>query len=225
MKESDLYLPLKRFLEAQGYEVKGEVGDCDMLAVRGGESPLIVELKLSMNLTVLLQVVERLALSEQVYIGIWGACKAFRRNRRPILKLLKMLGIGLMVIEPSRKNAPVEVLTDPANYRPRISKPRQGRLLGEFNKRLGDPNLGGMAKRQGIMTAYRQRSLAIARFLEEKGPHKASDIARQVGEPQAREIMYRNVYGWFERLGQGIYTLSPRGTGDVRVWLEKSAPK
>jgi len=36
MKESDLYQPLKRFLELQGYDVKGEVQDCDVVAVRGG---------------------------------------------------------------------------------------------------------------------------------------------------------------------------------------------
>ena len=38
-KESDLYPPLKRFLESQNYEVKGEVQDCDVLAVNGEEVP------------------------------------------------------------------------------------------------------------------------------------------------------------------------------------------
>jgi hypothetical protein len=54
MKESDLYLPLKRFLESQNYEVKGEVQNCDALAVRGKEAPVVVELKLSLNLDVVL---------------------------------------------------------------------------------------------------------------------------------------------------------------------------
>ena len=58
MKESDLYLPLKRFLESQNYEVKGEVQDCDVLAVRGEEVPVDVELKLSFNLNVILQAVD-----------------------------------------------------------------------------------------------------------------------------------------------------------------------
>lgn len=40
MKESDLYLPLKRFLESQNYEVKGEVENCEVVAVRGTESPV-----------------------------------------------------------------------------------------------------------------------------------------------------------------------------------------
>ena len=61
MKESDLYLPLKRFLESQHYEVKGEVNDCDVLAVRGDEVPVVVELKLTLNLDVVLQAVGRLA--------------------------------------------------------------------------------------------------------------------------------------------------------------------
>lgn len=44
MKESDLYLPLKQFLETQHYEVKGEVQDCDVVAVRGDEAPVVVDL-------------------------------------------------------------------------------------------------------------------------------------------------------------------------------------
>ena len=66
MKESDLYLPLKRFLEAQNYEVKGEVQDCDVLAVRGDEVPVVVELKLSFNLNVVLQAVDRLSVTPKV---------------------------------------------------------------------------------------------------------------------------------------------------------------
>ena len=32
MREADLYAPVKAYLEAQGYEVKAEIGDCDLLA-------------------------------------------------------------------------------------------------------------------------------------------------------------------------------------------------
>ena len=39
MAEADLYAPIKAFLEAQGYRVKGEIGRCDVLAVRGDEGP------------------------------------------------------------------------------------------------------------------------------------------------------------------------------------------
>ena len=45
-READLYPPVKAFLEAQGYDVKGEVGAADLVALRGDEDPIIVELKL-----------------------------------------------------------------------------------------------------------------------------------------------------------------------------------
>ena len=70
MKESDLYLPLKRFLISQHYEVKGEVQDCDVVAIRGKEAPVVVELKLTLNLDLVLQAVDRLLLTPKVYIGI-----------------------------------------------------------------------------------------------------------------------------------------------------------
>jgi len=218
VKESDLYLPLKRFLESQNYEVKGEVQDCDALAVRGRESPVVVELKLSLNLDVVLQAVERLSVTPKVYIGIPKQCKIMKRRRRHIIKLLRMLGLGLVTIDPGLKTGSVDVLLDPGEYKPRKSKRRQELLLGEFVKRVGDPNLGGTEKRKGMMTAYRQRALAIARFLQKQGPTKASHIARTLQEPKARDILYRNVYGWFDRVSLGVYELSARGKQEIPHW-------
>ena len=51
LAETDLYRPVKQFLEAQGYVVKGEIGPCDVVAVRGDESPVVVELKERLSLS------------------------------------------------------------------------------------------------------------------------------------------------------------------------------
>lgn len=131
-----------------------------------------------------------------------------------------MLGLGLLVIDVQQEANNVEVLFDPGDYKPRKSKRRQERLLAEFTNRVGDPNLGGMAKTKGIMTAYRQQALAIARFLHKQGPSKAAHIAQMLEEPKARNILYRNFYGWFDRVSVGIYELSPRGVLDISLWDE-----
>ena len=225
MKESDLYPPLKRFLESQNYEVKGEVHNCDVLAVRGEEAPVVVELKLFLNLDVILQAVERLSLTSKVYIGIPEQCKTLKRRRKHIFKLLRMLGLGLVTIDSQQDIGGVEVLLDPGEYRPRKSKHRRERLLGEFVKRVGDPNLGGSENRKGVMTAYRQRALAIAQLLKNHGPAKASHIARSLEEPKAGDIMYRNVYGWFDRISRGVYALSPRGEREVPLWQDEVVEK
>ena len=217
MKESDLYPPLKQFLLAQGYEVKGEVQHCDVVAIREPDSPVIVELKRSLSLGVVLQAVERLSMSSQVYIGVPRQGLPARQQRN-IKKLLRMLGLGLLIIDPARRQQPVTVLFDPSEYRPRRSKARTARLLGEFTKRVGDPNPGGMDRRRGIMTAYRQRALTIAEYLQDQGPTKAAQVATAVAEPKAREILYRNVYGWFERVTRGVYGLSMRGDREVPTW-------
>jgi len=221
MKESELYPPLKGFLEAQDYEVKAEIQGCDVLAVRGDETPVVVELKRALNLDVVLQAVDRLALTPKVYIGIPLGCAALKRRRRHVVKLIKILGLGLLLIDMRRKKWAVEILVDPAEYRPRPSKPRTERLLGEFAKRVGDPNVGGITTRHGIMTAYRQRALDIADFLKAAGPSKAKTVREALDEPQARDILYRNVYGWFERVSRGVYGLSPRGGAEIPQWRER----
>lgn len=218
MKESDLYAPLKQFLASQGYEVKAEIGDCDVMAMRPDEQPVIVELKLTLNLDVILQAVDRLSLSPSVYLGVPRRCAALKRSKKRVLKLVRMLGLGLIAIDPTSRAGSIDVLVDPGPYAPRKSRPRTQRLLGEFAQRVGDPNVGGMAKRRGVMTAYRQRALAISAYLKASGPTKAAQIALETGEPKARDILYRNVYGWFERVSLGIYELSPRGERETQEW-------
>src|ERR1035437_234984 len=222
MREADLYLPVKRFLESQHYEVKGEIRECDVLAIRGEEDPVVVELKLSLSLGVIMQAVDRLALTSKVYIGAPVRCVALNKRRTPIVKLLRMLGLGLLAVDPRPETGSVEVLLDPGEYRPRQSKRRRGRLLGEFVSRVGDPNLGGSDMRRGVMTAYRQRALAIGRFLQDNGPTKASQVAGTLGEPKARAILYGNAYGWFDRVSLGVYGLSPRGEQEIPLWRARS---
>ena len=50
--ETSLYRPVKVFLEGLGFVVKGEVGGCDLVALKGDDLPVVVicELKLTFNL-------------------------------------------------------------------------------------------------------------------------------------------------------------------------------
>src|SRR5436190_22187815 len=96
--ESDLYAPVKALLEGQGYSVKGEVRGCDVVAVRGDEPPLIVELKRTFGMGLVLQGVNRLSLSDAVYlaVGTWP------KNLRAVKKLCRRLGFGLMIVAETR---------------------------------------------------------------------------------------------------------------------------
>lgn len=219
MKESELYLPLKQFLESKNYEVKAEVQSCDVLAIKDEEEPIIVELKLSLNFDVLLQAVDRLTLSSAVYIGIPKDCKSFKKKRKKSIKLLKMLGFGLILIGEDENS--VDVIVEPTEYRPRKSKQKKARLLDEFQKREGDPNIGGMSTKKGVLTSYRQRALKVAEYLKEHGQNKASNISKEINEPKARDIMYNNYYGWFEKVSLGVYTISSKGLEEIEFWLNK----
>ena len=65
------------------------------------------------------------------------------------------------------------------------------------------------------MTAYRQRALACAAALaaEARRPRDLAHLA-----PDAGRILLRNVYGWFERAGRGVYRLTPEGEQALRRW-------
>ncbi len=203
MAETDLYLPVKRFLEAQGYEVKAEIKDCDLVARRGDEPPVIVELKTSFSLQLVLQGIDRQALTDAVYLAIQQP----KRHNSDMLKLCRRLGLGLLAVA----GAHVEPMLDPAPYQPRKNARRRSLLLKEFAHRVGDPNVGGSAKRRPMVTAYRQDALRCIRFLDLKGPSKLAQIKVETGVARAPAMLQQDVYGWFLRVERGIYGLSPKG--------------
>ncbi len=69
-KETELYAPVKSFLEGQGYEVKGEIGACDVVGVRKNDDPVIVELKTAFSLSLFHQGITRLSMTDDVYIAV-----------------------------------------------------------------------------------------------------------------------------------------------------------
>lgn len=211
VRETDLYLPVKRFLEGQGYEVKGEIGAADIVAVRGDEPPVIVELKTAFSLALFHQAIERLKLADTVYIAVpRKSGKAFQTALRRNIALCRRLGLGLITVRISTGR--VEAHLDPGPYVPRKNKQKSQRLLQEFTRRVGDPNKGGRASSRGrLMTAYRQDAIRCLGYLFEHGPTKASDVAKAVDVERARNIMADDHYGWFERASRGIYQITPKG--------------
>ncbi|MDF1607150.1 DUF2161 family putative PD-(D/E)XK-type phosphodiesterase [Hoeflea sp. YIM 152468] len=208
-RETDLYLPVKALLEGQGYVVKGEIGAADIVAVRDGEEPVVVELKTGFSLSLFHQGIERQSITDAVYIAVpRGTGRHFHKAIAANTSLCRRLGLGLMTVR--LKDGLVEVHADPLPYKPRKSIKKRGRLLREFARRTGDPNSGG-ATRQGLMTAYRQDALRCARVLSELGPTKAALVAKTSGVDRARTLMADNHYGWFERVATGIYGLCPKG--------------
>lgn len=211
-RETDLYAPVKTYLEAQGYEVKGEIGAVDVMAVRGDEDPVLVELKLGFSLALLHQGIARQNVSDAVYLAVPKmAGKASKEN----LNLCRRLGLGLMTVRA--RDGFVEVLVDPAVYRPRKSAVRKSRLLREFSRRVGDPNAGG-ATRVGLVTSYRQDALRCATFLEDEGVSKGFVVAKGAGVPKATRIMADDHYGWFERVATGTFMLTPKGVEGLAAY-------
>jgi hypothetical protein len=205
MKEADLYPPIKAYLERQGYEVKAEIGACDVMARRGAEPALIVEMKTSFSLALVMQGVARQGMFDDVYLAVPLGPKGWGPRYRDIVALCRRLGLGLLAV----RDQMVEAHLDPAPYLTRKNTQRAGRLLREFDRRVGDPNTGGTT---GVkrMTAYRQDALRIAQNLAD-GPCKAADLAKAAGVARAGDVMRADHYGWFERTGFGIYALTPKG--------------
>lgn len=223
-REQDLYPPVKALLERQGYAVKGEVGAADVVARRGDDPPLIVELKRGFALSLYHQAVARLALTDHVYIAVpRPRGRSARRAIRDNTALCRRLGLGLILV---RTDGRAEVICDPGPYAPRKSRARTARLLREFDRLAGDPNAGG-ATRHGIVTAYRQDALRCAAHLAENGACKGATVARATGVAMATRLMRDNHYGWFERVGTGIYGLTETGRAGLTHWAyswEDDAP-
>lgn len=212
--ETSLYLPVKTFLESAGYTVKGEVGGCDLVGLSEADPSVVVicELKLTFNLELILQAVDRATVSDEVWIAARISAKGRGREAdKRYRDLCRRLGLGMLGVSDKGE---VSVIVSSVSPMPRSNPKRRTRLVKEHRKRAGDPTLGGSTK-VPIMTAYRQQALALAAALAE-GPLRPRDLKPVA--PTAGQMLIKNYYGWFTKIGKGIYGLSDTGVEALKHW-------
>ncbi len=205
VNEASLYPAVKRFLESQGYAVKGEVAGCDVVGIKAGapDRLVIAEMKLALNFELVLQAVDRMGAADEIWLAVLATRRGRDRDSRA-RKLCRLLGFGLLAIHPHHV---VDVLAEPTPYQPRRDKRARRRITAEHAARRGDPSPGGTGGLP-IMTAYRQEALYCATRLQH-GPLRPRDLRPDA--PRAAAILHRNVYGWFERVSRGLYGLTATG--------------
>jgi hypothetical protein len=198
--------------------VKGEIGGCDLVAIRGDEPRLLVigELKLRFNLDLVLQGVDRMAACDEVWLAVRASARRGRERDPRVRKLCRLLGFGLLAVS---SRGLVEILAEPSAWKPRGDRPRRASLADEHRRRQGDPTPGG-STRAPIMTAYRQEALACAAALV-AGPQRPRALKETL--PNAPGILKHNYYGWFERIERGVYQLSEDGKAALTKFAASAA--
>jgi len=198
--ESDLYAPIQDYLENLGYEVKGEVKDCDVTATRDGEL-IVVELKRGFTLELIYQAIDRQRIADGVYVAVPLPKRGYMSPRvRDMQSLCRRLELGLIFVGFTSKGIPqIDVAVHPKEAsRPRRDKARRIAVIREHEARTGSVNPGGVTRRK-ILTAYKEQALHTAKLLRDNGPQRAEDVKRLGGPSNATAILGRNVLKWFTR--------------------------
>lgn len=180
--ESSLGVIVKEWLLLQGYEIFEEVqiltgGQvADIVAIRG-KVITVVELKTSLNLTVLAQSYEWLRYSTQVYAAFYvnkNSTKGFYFAQ----KVAKSFGIGLLAVG---ENGVIEILNSPKFNRHRLNHFRDvcNDILIRFNT---ENNIKAGSKGVGYLTNYKKTINDVIEFLKTKGEAGATiyEILRNV---------------------------------------------
>lgn len=224
--EKDLYEPVKAYLEALGYEVKGEVKSCDITAMRDGEL-IVVELKRGFTLELIYQAMDRQRLADGVYVAIPLPKRGYRApNIRKTEALCRRLELGLIYVAFSSGGLPqVDVVIHPKESAgPRQNKKRRYAVIREHESRSGSNNTGGITRKK-ILTAYKEQALLAARLLRDGGAMGVREVKSAGGPANAASILGRNVLGWFSRelSADGrtyIYSVTDKGLAALEEYKE-----
>lgn len=223
MYEVDLYKPIQKHFIKEGYEVYGEVKDCDIAMVKE-DAVVVVELKLTLNVQLLIQATKRQKLTDLVYIAIPKPSFS-RRSKRwtDLCHLIKRLELGLIIVSFSGRGKRVEVMFDPAPFdrarSMRQNKRKRDALMKEMEGRSSDVNLGG-SNRVKIRTAYKENCVQIACYLKKMGPLSPKALRELGTGEKTSSILTKNYYRWFERVKRGTYVISEKGKKELREHQE-----
>ena len=209
--ETDLYRPVHDYLVAQGYTVRSEVKNCDIAAVRGDDL-IIIELKRNFGIALLAQAVQRQKITDSVYVAVPRPSnkQKWMAQTRGVRAILRRLELGLILVSPRPGMRRVEVIFHPLPAEKQKRKRTQRAVLSEIERRSGDFNRGGSFRRK-LVTAYRENAIFIAYCLAETGAQSPRQLRALGTGPKTTRVLYDNYFSWFERIGRGLYALSPSG--------------
>ncbi len=217
-READMYPLLRSWLEANGYSVNAEVNGVDIAARKGG-GLVVIEMKLRINLDLVMQIAARQETASSVYAAV-PAPRTWDRRWRKLMKLLKRLEAGLILVHMDSAAPRVEIAFHPVAFERKRGKNGKGAaraLLAEMDGRTLELNVGGSVRAKRV-TAYRENALLVAAGLERIGPCSPAELRALGTGKKTGEILYANHYGWFERLGKGLYGLAPAGRDGLREY-------
>ncbi|MBY0146945.1 DUF2161 domain-containing phosphodiesterase [Neobacillus niacini] len=223
IQEVDLYKPIQRHFSRDGFEVYGEVKDCDMVAVKENEL-VIIELKLTLSVDLLIQAAKRQKLTDQVYIAI-PKPKGRMNSKQWADKchLVKRLELGLIVVSFPGNSSKADILIHPAPFNSKKgnarNKLKREAILKEISGRSADFNIGG-STRTKIMTAYKESCIQIACFLDKMGPLSPKALRDMGAGVKTPSILTKNYYGWFERIKRGTYIITEKGKLEVQEYQD-----
>lgn len=203
-----MYKPLVSWLTEQGFCSRSEVNHCDVIATRGDEL-IIIELKCRFGIELLAQAVKRQEMCDSVYVAVPRPEKknhndVWKRNRR----LLRRLELGLLFINVTPPL--VEVVSHPIPWVKKRNLKGRRAVLKEISGRSGDYNVGGCTRKK-IVTAYREMAIQIAVCLNARGTLSPKALRMMGCSDKSRDILARDVYGWFDHVGRALYAIRPAG--------------
>ncbi len=210
IRETDLYEPLRDYLERHGYMVRGEVKQCDVTATKG-EDLILIELKRGLTIQLLVQATRRQRITDSVYVAIpfpkgGLAGKTWRGTRH----VLRRLELGLVLVHLDSEPPRVTVALHPTPFKRKKRRDERRAIIEEMAGRSGDYNRGGSVGAK-LVTAYRERAIHVACALERAGPASPKELRALGTGPKTQSILYHNYYEWFDRIGKAEYALNQQG--------------
>ena len=214
INEADLYEPIQHYFHSKGYTVQAEVNDCDVVAFNN-DSLIIIELKLNLNITLLMQAAKRQRYTPDVYVAIQRPKMSLRKRKwRDLVHLVRRLELGLILISFEGKIPSIHIVHEPSPFDRRKSalqsKKGRDKLIKEAKGRRSNYNIGG-STRVTTMTVYKEKCIQIAFYLDYLGPMSASSLRKLNTADQTYSMLYNNYYNWFERVDRGVYDLTDLG--------------
>lgn len=206
VKETDMYEALKKHFEDQGFKVRSEVRDIDVVAQK--EDLLVgIEMKRGLTVELLVQAALRQKTCDLVYMAVPKPKRIVKdKSMVNMMYLLKRLELGLLFVDVEKNT--VTELCMPAFYdldKGRRAKMKERlRILKEVSRRSVDGNKGG-SRGKKLLTAYREDSLRAVALIKLRGVISPKEL-KALGLKET--LLSKNYYNWFVKVDHGKYTLN-----------------